>query len=119
MALVSVHRQHDDTHLWMILDQPTRRFEAVEARHRDIHQYDVGAQLGDVRERLATVAGLADDLDARKLADQRFEAGANQKMVVAQQETDGSHGTANLTRAERRAVGDDRRPEAASPLFPR
>jgi hypothetical protein len=39
------------------------RFDSVEYRHADVHQYDVGLELSDALDRLGPVDGLSDDLD--------------------------------------------------------
>ena len=57
--------------------QPARRLDAVHARHADVHQHDVGRVRSAARDRLLAVAGLGDDLDARRSPRARPEAGAH------------------------------------------
>ena len=63
--------------------------QARHHRHPHIHQHHVGFELRDDLERLAAVAGLADDLDAVGQRQQCSDALAYQRLVVHQQHADG------------------------------
>ena len=61
---VVVHREHDDGDARLgAVDQPGG-LHAVEDRHGDVHQHDVGQQLLGQAERLLAVGRLPDDVEA-------------------------------------------------------
>ena len=67
---------------------PACRLDPVEVRHADVHQDDVGAQrLGGV-ERGEAVGGLADDLEVGLGVEDDAEAGADELLVVGDQDAD-------------------------------
>ena len=61
-------------------------FDAVEARHLDVHEHDVGPQPLRLLERGLAVRGLAHDLQGRLLAQERLHPCPEQGMVIAQQQ---------------------------------
>ena len=52
------------------VDQPPGHLEAVQARHLDVQEDDVGSRRSICGERLDAVAGLADHLDRAELPEQ-------------------------------------------------
>src|SRR5581483_6159273 len=69
-------------------EDPSRRLEAVEVRHPDVHQHDVGAQRPDLVDRLTAVRRLADDLDLGLGVEDHPEPGAYERLVVDEQDAD-------------------------------
>ena len=69
------------------------RLHAVEDRHPDVHQADVGTQLASQPHRLPPVARLPHDLDAVQRAEDQPKPGAHQVLVVGDQHPDGHAGT--------------------------
>ena len=63
----------------------TRRLDAVQALHRDVHHHDVGMELLDERHATATVLGLPDHLKRPVLLEQRTQALAEERMIVDQE----------------------------------
>ena len=74
-------------------DQPPGRLQAVETRHPDVHQHDVGPVAPGQPDRCLAVGGLRDDLDVRLRLEDHPEAGADQGLVVGDEdaETRGGH----------------------------
>ena len=68
------------------------RLHAVEDRHPDVHQADVGTQLASQPNRLLPVARLPHDLDAVQRAEDQPKPGAHQVLVVGDQHADGHGG---------------------------
>ena len=64
-----------------------RGLEAVEQRHRDVHDDDVGPERGQLH-RLPAVVGFADDLDLAVGKEQGAQALADDRVVVGQQGLD-------------------------------
>jgi hypothetical protein len=54
------------------------RGQAVERRHADVHQHDIGPQFTDPAHRLLTVGGLRGHLDVRLRVEQRPESRPHQ-----------------------------------------
>src|SRR5690606_10043198 len=76
--------------------------QAVGLRHPDVHQDDVRAKLCDEPERLDPVGGLPDDLDVVLAVEDGAEPGADQPLVVGQDDADhrdSSRGSRALTRS--------------------
>ena len=63
----------------------TRRLDAVQPLHRDVHHHDVGMQLLDERHAAAPVLGLADDLKRAVLLEQRTQALTEERVIVDQE----------------------------------
>ena len=67
---------------------PSCRLDPVEVRHPDVHEDDVGAQcLGGV-DRGEAVGGFADDLEVGLGVEDDAEAGADELLVVGDQDAD-------------------------------
>jgi hypothetical protein len=67
--------------------------DAVDARHPDVEEADVGTQLACHGDRLVTVRCLADDLDPGLRVEDHGEPGADQELVVGDHHPDGHRGT--------------------------
>jgi hypothetical protein len=65
-----------------------RGLDAVDARHADVHEHDVGQCLPRARDRLGAVARLADDLDVGLRAQDHAKARAHEALVVGEQDAD-------------------------------
>ena len=70
-----------------VADEPARRLEPVEVRHPDVHQDHVRRMLARRIERLQPVARLPDDLDPRLGLEDHPEAGAHERLVVHDQDS--------------------------------
>ena len=66
-------------------DEP-RRLDAVQLGHRDVHHDDVGPEEARLRDGVAPVGGLADDLEVRLLAEEGPEPLADDPVVVHQED---------------------------------
>ena len=58
--------------------------EAVDARHREVEDDDVGPELGRERDRLVAAARLTDDLERVGLGERRAEQRTHRRRVVDQ-----------------------------------
>src|SRR3954453_700260 len=67
---------------------PTRRLEAVDARHRDVEDDDVGVRLGDAAGGALPVAGLPHDLEVGLLLERDADEVAHLGHVVAEEDAD-------------------------------
>ena len=72
----------------MLDPDPGGRLEPTDARHPQVHQHDVRPVLGDTRQRLLAVGGLADDVDAVEVLQDGDHAGAEHRVVVGDQHAD-------------------------------
>lgn len=57
-------------------------FEAIEHRHLDVEQDEVGVELGDQLERVLAVPGFSDDQNVRDLAQLFAQHPSRQRFVV-------------------------------------
>ena len=80
---------------WRVASMPSM------AGHADVEQAHVGAQLAGERHRLASVGGLADDLDVGLGVEDHPEPGADDLLVVGDEHADG-HAPAAAPWAARR-----------------
>lgn len=82
-----VHRQHDDAGRRDKVEDLFACSDAVELRHRDVHQDHIWPQLGGEFNCLASIIGFTDDLETvfHKGA---FEALANHTMIVREEHCD-------------------------------
>ena len=124
-VLVEMERRQDG-HRWRVgggQDAPGR-FQAVHARHPDVHQDDVGAQGGRRRAGLHTIGRLADHLDVVAAVEDRPEPEPDQLLVVNEQDADAHVGSTASTSKLPSSRGSARRwPPAAlarsrSPMSP-
>ena len=66
--------------------EPASGLDAVEAWHADVHQDEGGAQAPRLVDGLLAVGGLAHHLDVRRRLEQLAEAGADERLVVGDQD---------------------------------
>src|SRR5215210_3845529 len=81
VLLVSRSRQHDDLASGRLGPEERQRLESADSRHREIEEDDVRLELPRELERLGSVAGLTDDVEAAP-REQAGEPVARQRMVV-------------------------------------
>jgi hypothetical protein len=83
-----------------VRDDAPRGLDAVEAGHADVHQHDGGRAAAGQFYGLEAVLGLPDDLDLGVCFEQFAEAGAHERLVVADEDADAHpRGTSNGSRA--------------------
>jgi len=87
-VLVEVEGREDDDlrRRGRAVAQDPSRLEPVQPRHPDVHQHDVGLQVASELDRLGAVARLADHLDVRFRLEDQPEAGADERLVVGEQD---------------------------------
>ena len=68
--------------------EPAGRFDPVEVGHADVHQDDVGSERFCGVERGEAVTGLADDFEVGFGVEDDAEAGADELLVVGDQDPD-------------------------------
>ena len=61
------------------------------ARHADVHQHDVRAMAVDRGQHLVAVGRLGHDLDPLLRGEHQLQPGAQQRVVVDEQDADGGH----------------------------
>src|SRR6185436_12254886 len=83
-----VHRQDQDFGRGQCLADLPRRLEAVQVRHADVQDDDVGTQPLRLVARFAPVDGLADELPALLRLEQRAQALADDLVVVGDEDAD-------------------------------
>src|SRR5439155_22014319 len=66
--------------------EAARCLDAVEARHADVHENERGEQAPSLVDRLAAIRGLAHDLDVRRGLEELAETGADERLVVGDQD---------------------------------
>ena len=86
-----MHGQNDHLDCRKILARAGDRLQAIQPRHRDVHQHDVGQMSPNQFERLPTVAGFGDDLDGFSLFQQRANARAHEGMIIDEKDADRFH----------------------------
>jgi hypothetical protein len=95
---VRERREDDDGGFCRLAEEPTGRLDAVEARHLEIHQHDVGFSLSRDAHSLVAVGGDADYLDAVGRPQEVLEPSPHHGVVVRQQHADHGDGTSSVTR---------------------
>ena len=80
--------EDDDARVRRALGDVRDRLEAVHARHREVADDHVGLQVGDQRQAVDGVVGLADDLRSSELGQRRAHAVAQLARVVEQEDAD-------------------------------
>src|SRR5690606_19309364 len=86
-------------------EDPPRRLDPVELGHAQVHEDDVGLEVGDESHRLVAVTGLADDLQVGLGVDDRAHAGPEELLVVDEQDPDGWGGRRAHRRISRARTG--------------
>ncbi len=100
-VLVHVERgQHHDLRVGTIVtEQSASRLDPVDVGHANVHQHDVRPQATRLRNRLFPVRGLADHLDVLLSLEDHAEAGADERLVVDDQDAEAHAGaTGSLAR---------------------
>src|SRR5713226_9162780 len=77
-----IGRQDDDLARDGSFGEAARRLDAVNAGHAKVHQDDVRMQRADGVDRGRSVGGLADDFEIRLGIEDHSKAGANERLVV-------------------------------------
>ena len=85
------------------------RLDAVQPRHPDVHQHDVGPVLEHRRDRLLAVGGLGQHVDAGRLQDQP-EAAPYQRLIVGDHRGHRPRAAGTDAAARHRAAGHDAAP---------
>ena len=96
------------------LDRVERR-EAVEARHLDVEEHDVGPRPLDRRDGFATGRRFARDLDIAGCLEKPAHLGARRRFVVNDQRAQASGMAMRRRRRERPRGKEDRHDETMSP----
>src|SRR5437899_4075217 len=101
VLLGGVHREDQDARAGGLFGDAGGRLEAVETRHGDVHDDDIGAVEACQLEGFAPVRRLRDHVDPADLAQHRADALTNQGVVLGEQDTQGSggHGSVRGNRA--------------------
>src|SRR5436190_8438908 len=87
-AAIAVGREHEHTGAGVVGGDAPGGLEAVHARHRQIHQHDVGLVLGYRRQRRLAVRSRGNDLHAVSGGEQLLEARAHDDVVVDDEDPD-------------------------------
>jgi hypothetical protein len=81
--------EHDDLRrVASVREQAAGRLDPVEVGHANVQQDDVGTQVLRLSDRGRAVGGLADDLDVRFRVEDHPEAGADERLVVDNEDAD-------------------------------
>ena len=72
----------------MFAHDATRGLDAITSGHSQVHEHDIAVALTNQTDRLFAVDRRAHDLDARAQSQQHFQALANQRLVVRDQDAD-------------------------------
>ena len=113
-VLVEVeHRQHQDLGTSSAGHDATHTLDAVDARHLDVHQHDIGVEGLCGASRLCTVGGLTDDDEVVLRGEDRSQTGAQQRLVVGQHDAD-HEPTAGVIAWRAGRVVQRRKPEPVS-----
>jgi hypothetical protein len=85
---VDVHRDDHNPGRQGLTGDPHGQIDAIEPRHGQVGQHDVGPQGADLAERLRAVARLGHDFDPGEAREESLELSPDQPVVI-------SHGHAN------------------------
>src|SRR2546422_395946 len=100
VLLGGVHREDQHARAGRLFGDAGGRLEAVEARHRDVHDDHVGTVAAHEVERFAPVRRLRNHLDPADLAQHGADPLANQGVVLGEQHAQrGRHGSVRGNRA--------------------
>jgi len=87
-GIVGVRGEDDHAGLGLFLAQPLGGLDPVAARHVQVHQDDVGAQLAGLADGVVAVDGRTDHLDARQQSDERDEPFPDDLLVIGYEHPD-------------------------------
>jgi hypothetical protein len=88
VLLVAVHRDDEHPHLGGVLLDRSRGLQTADVRETDIHQDDVRAQFDGEADRLTPGGRLADDREASVPLEDVADAGADDRVVVDEEDAD-------------------------------
>jgi hypothetical protein len=108
-------REHDHAGTAFGGDKPTRRLDAVDAGHADVHEHDVGTRRCGLGERRTAGGCLPDDGEGGVRVDDPPETCAHEWLVVDEQDADRRHDAAVGNRATRRYPPRSLRPVTSVP----
>src|SRR6266536_3164433 len=77
----------------LAVPDPSRCFEAVDAGHADVHQHHIRLQLYRGLDRFEPVSGFCNDLDLWIYLEQLAKAGADERLVVGDDDANAQLGT--------------------------
>ena len=101
-VLVQVERrEHHDPHLRTCRHSTASGLDPIQRGHLDVHEHDVGLELGDELDRLQTVRGLADHGEVVLGAEDHPEPRPDEPLVVSEEDAD--HALASNGRQARTA----------------
>src|SRR5436190_3149040 len=80
---------------------PPRRGNAVSTAHRQVHEYDIGRELGDRGNGFVSVARGSDDVDLILVRKESGESFSDNDVVVDDQQSDHPSGTSSRTNVPR------------------
>ena len=93
VARVVLHREHEDPRLRRSLQDLRRCVEPAPARHDDVEEHDIRLVEARLAHGFLGVAGLVLDADVLLGLEQQTQAGADERVVVDDQDTDHGSGT--------------------------
>jgi len=91
VGFVGMHAEHDDAGGGRLFKDGLSGLNAVEERHGDVHNNDVGRQRGRKGDGVAAVIGFADDFEIGLALEESAEAGAHDGMIVCEKDAKFSH----------------------------
>ena len=80
--------QHQHPYRWIRGGDLAGRFDPVQLRHADVHQHDGGTKLSCECDRRFAVVGFAAHFEIRLGVQDQGEAGADERLVVGEQNAD-------------------------------
>ena len=83
-----MHAQHKDAQLRLFLVDLLDQLDAAAARHRHVEQEHLEFQFAHARERLGAVARFGNDFQLAGFRKHLFEAFANDRMIVRNDDAD-------------------------------
>ena len=89
VARVVLHREDEHLRVGRLLEHERHALDPALAGHDDVHQDHVRLLLARLEHGRADVAGLADHLDVGLGVEQEVQAGADDRVVVDDQDADG------------------------------
>jgi hypothetical protein len=117
-VLVEVERrQHQHARPIPVAKQPPRRLDSIDARHADVHQHHIRAQLARDGNGLAAVPRLADHLEIVLRFEDRPETRPDQRLVV--RDEDANHAVPAGSRARTEKPPSARPPVSSEPPYNR